>query len=236
MSDHDPTYWAKLSRLVRAAMPAAPTLFDVGANRGDFTAAMLAEFPGASVHAIEANPYLVAPLEGRFHGAPVRVWHRALQEREGSVELEVHADSGTSSLFPRSTSTRRYFHRDDRVVEKVSVPAATLDGLAREAGIDSIALLKLDTQGAEVSILRGARALLAAAAIDVVYTEFFVVPHYQGAATLREIWEAFHEHGYVLFDLFKGPNATNGQLRFGDAIFVSPKVRERVLDAFPEEP
>jgi len=40
----------------------------------------------------------------------------------------------------------------------------------------------------------------------------------------------------VLFDLFKGPIARNGQLRFGDAIFVSPSFRAAHLDAFAAEP
>lgn len=236
MSDHDPTYWPKLLALLRAAGAEAPAFIDGGANLGEFTASLLREFPAASVHAVEANPHLIAPLRERFAGKPVRVWHAALHERAGEIALEVHADSGTSSVLPRPRDARRYFHRSDRVTERVTVPATTLDALADEAGLASIALLKLDTQGAEESILRGARRLLAAAAIDVVYTEFFVAPHYEGAATLRGIWEAFEEHGYVLYDLFKGPNAGNGQLRFGDAIFVSPKIRERVLDASPEEP
>ena len=79
------------------------------------------------------------------------------------------------------------------------------------------------------------REIIVSAAIDVIYTEFFVVPHYEGAATLHELRAALDAHGYVLYDLFKGPFGRNGQLRFGDAIFVSPKVRERYLDAFPEE-
>ncbi len=98
-----------------------------------------------------------------------------------------------------------------------------------------IHFLKLDTQGAESSILRGAQRMLCTAAIDVIYTEFFLVPHYEGAAMLDQLWAQLSAYGYTIFDLFKGPYGRNGQLRFGDAIFVSPRVRAQVLDAFPDE-
>ena len=39
-----------------------------------------------------------------------------------------------------------------------------------------------------------------------------------------------------VIDLFPRPKGMNGQLRFGDAIFVSPANRLRRLDAFPPEP
>ncbi|MCI0560245.1 MAG: hypothetical protein MN733_17300 [Nitrososphaera sp.] len=67
-------------------------------------------------------------------------------------------------------------------------------------------------------------------------TEFFFIPHYEGAPLLDEIWSELRRHGYEIFDLFHGMKATNGQARFGDAIFVSPRFRAEILDAFPAEP
>jgi FkbM family methyltransferase len=235
LSDHDPSYWARITELLRRVNAPDPVFFDVGANRGEFTERLLEAFPQALVHAVEANPALCGALERRFAGRRVRVHPTALHEREGTIDLQVHAVAGTSWVRPPPRGARRYFHSSDRVVSTLAVPTATLDALAAASGTGRIALLKLDTQGAELPILRGARGLLASGAIDAIYTEFFVVPHYEGAALLHELWAALAAHGYVLYDLFKGPLGRNGQLRFGDALFVSPQVRERVLDAFPEE-
>jgi FkbM family methyltransferase len=235
LSDHDRSYWGKLCALVRSADRAQPLFIDGGANRGDFTAQLMGEFPDCSVHAVEPNPDLCAGLGQRFAGKKVRIWNAALHEHEGKVDLQVHANAATSSVLPRPVAGRRYFDSSDRVVATVTVDALSLDRLAGDAAIEHVDLLKLDTQGAELPIIRGAKRLLQSAAIDVIYTEFFVVPHYEGAATLHELWAALDAHGYVLYDVFKGPYGRNGQLRFGDAIFVSPKVRERYLDRFPDE-
>jgi FkbM family methyltransferase len=236
MSDHDPTYRARLCELLRRTARDRPVFLDAGTNEGDFTALLREEFPACAINAVEPNPELARKLRERFSSSPVRVWEAALHDHEGTIDLELHAHSGTSSVLPRPSAGRRYYASSDRVVATVKVPCMTLDRLAQQGGIDRFDLVKLDTQGAELAILRGARGLLASAAIDVIYTEFFVVPHYEGAAMLHELWAALAAHGYVMYDLFKGPYGRNGQLRFGDAIFVSPGVRERCLDAFPEEP
>jgi FkbM family methyltransferase len=236
MSDHDPTYSAKLTSLLRRSERSPRVFLDGGACRGDFTALLATEFPDARIHAFEPNGALCGELEQRFRDrATIQVWNIALHERCGSIELHVHADAGTSSVLPRPTRGRRYFHSSDRVVATMPVATTSLDEFLIEHAPDGIDLLKLDTQGAELPILRGATRALQNAAIDVVYTEFFVVPHYQGAALLNDLWNVFAEFGYSLFDLFKGPNAQNGQLRFGDAIFVSPSFRARYIDKFPDE-
>jgi FkbM family methyltransferase len=235
MSDHDPTYWERIRELLARIAAPQPLFVDGGANRGDFTATLLDQYPDATVHAVEPNPGLCEALAQRFASRPVHVHEAALYSREGTLELNLHENPGTSSLLPRPASGRRYFHSSDRVVATVPVRATTLDRLAAAESIERIALLKLDTQGAELPIIEGAAGLLGRGAIDVIYTEFFVVPHYEGAALLHELWGALAAHDYVLYDLFKGPYGRNGQLRFGDALFVSPRVRAGCLDTFPEE-
>ena len=236
MSDHDPTYAAKLAALLRRAERPRRTFIDGGACRGDFSALLAGEFPGATIHAFEPNAALCGDIERRFAGNPdFHLWNRALHERAGRIELQVHADPGTTSLLPRPAGDRRYFHSSDRVVASQTVDTATLDDFLAAHVPEGVALLKLDTQGAELSILRGAARSLQAQSIEVIYTEFFLVPHYEGAPLLNDLWDLLAGHGYSMFDLFKGPYAANGQLRFGDAIFVSPRYRAECLDTFPAE-
>jgi FkbM family methyltransferase len=237
VSDHDPSFASKLVSVLQRSGTHPPVFIDGGACRGEFTQLLLDAFPSATIHAFEPNEPLAAELALRFGSrANVHVWNRALHASIGAAELEVHADPGTSSLLPRARDARRYFHSSDAVLRRDCVSTLDLDSFAREHAPTGVTLLKLDTQGSELDILRGARTTLARHAIDVLYTEFFVVPHYAGAPLLGDLLAYLGSFGYTLFDLFKGPNARNGQLRFGDAIFVSPPFRANQLDAFTAEP
>ena len=237
MSDHDPTYASKLTSLLRRAPSPAPVFIDGGACRGDFTQLLLDAFPTAVIHAFEPDPAMCAGIARRFATSPnVRAWNSALHRGRGRTELQVHADRGTSSLLGRARDTRRYFHSSDEIVARVAATTLDLDTFITEHAPAGIALLKLDTQGSELDILRGAQSALRASAIDVIYTEFFVVPHYAGAPVLADLLTFLGSFGYQLFDLFKGPNARNGQLRFGDAVFVSPSFRAGHVDTFEPEP
>ena len=95
-----------------------------------------------------------------------------MQDREGTVGLHVHANDGTSSVLARPQSSRRYFASQDQVTATVPVAALTLDTLARRAGLARIDLLKLDTQGNELAVLRGAPDLLTRATHIVVEVSF----------------------------------------------------------------
>jgi len=237
VSDHDPSFAPKLLSLLRRPDNDRPVLVDGGACRGDFTQLLLDAFPAATVHAFEPNEPLAAQLSARFRPrANVHVWNRALHATSGAAQLEVHADPGTSSLLPRARDARRYFHSSDAVLRRAAVQTIDLDSFVREHAPAGVALLKLDTQGSELDILHGARDAFTRHVIDVLYTEFFVVPHYAGAPLFGDLLAFLESFGYTLFDLFKGPIARNGQLRFGDAIFVSPSFRAAHLDAFAAEP
>lgn len=234
MSDVDPTYWTVLARLLPA--DSVQTVVDVGANVGDMTARFVGAFPQARVVAVEPNPEVCGSLQARFAGEPrVTCVNAALADAPGEADLHVNRHHGTSSLFPRVRRARRYFSAADAPLRQVRVPVLTLDALAERDGLARIDLLKLDTQGAELLIFRGARRLLAAQAIDVIYSEFFIVPHYEGATLLHEQCTYLAGFGYTLYDLFKGPHGRNGQLRFGDAIFVSAAFRHARLDIAPPE-
>lgn len=232
MSDHDPTYAAKLLELLNRVSPDSHRVFvDVGAHKGDFGRMLAKAFPDCRIFAIEADTDLCAGLQRLAAGeVDMDVSNYALHEGAGEIEFFVHLDRGTSSVFPRSSAARRYYHSSDRVVESRRVPAISLDRFLQTKGIGHVDLLKLDTQGAEAAILRGAGDSLSAQSIDVIYTEFFTVPHYQDAPLLHELWGQLAHYGYRLYDLFKGPCGINGQLRFGDAIFVSPRFGGRYID------
>jgi len=211
-------------------------VFDVGANVGSLTEQYLKSFPNAAIHAFEPNPDLVGRLKTKFAGdTRVTVIDRVVCDHSGSIPFHINLMDATSSILPRDQG-RRYFPSEDRLLRKSELPSVTLDDYCSLNSIHHIDLLKFDIQGGEGAALRGSSRLLEKQAVDVLYSECYFIPHYQGALLLHELCGALAPHGYTLYDLFLDLHGRNGQLRFGDALFVSSRFRADVIDRFPDEP
>lgn len=207
------------------------TIFDVGAYYGSVTERLLQSFPNATFHLFEPQDEAVAALKRRYAGKQsINVYDLALNDSNGVVTFHMGAFPPTSSMYDRSRE-HRYFDAKHVMSGTRSVNAARLDDFCAQHGIASIDILKLDAQGAELSILRGAGKLLSEQRIDIIYTEFFAVAHYEGAPLMDEIWSFLRANGYGLYQIFLGPNGSDGQLRYGDAIFLSRRYRENYLHA-----
>ncbi|HEY8612530.1 MAG TPA: FkbM family methyltransferase [Roseomonas sp.] len=132
------------------------TLVDVGAHEGLLTLP-LAALPGARVIAFEPLSAARAALEA---AAPpdVTIRPEALGDAPGMLDLSVPILDGTPQWQWASTAKSYAAHEGARVrVRRESVPVITLDSLA----IPDLTAIKLDAEGAEYAVLRGARQTLA---------------------------------------------------------------------------
>jgi len=133
-----------LSRLVDPLRRAV----DVGANRGIFTYAL--SLHARSVTAYEPNPLLAERVRAlAFDRVDVR--QKALSSRAGFADLRIPLVDG------RALDTRASFHLGDAEGELVRVPLARLD----DEGLEDVGFMKIDVEGHEDDVLRGATTLLA---------------------------------------------------------------------------
>ncbi len=214
-----------------------PTIFDVGANVGQSARRYRAAFPSAAIYCFEPFPESFRELEAAVADDPgIHPIPTAVGAEPGESTFFVNARPATNSLLPRPETGRRYYPKDAATVSRVSVAVTTVDRVAAENGIDRIQVLKLDVQGAELMALIGAQRLLNSNAIDLIFSEIQFIEHYQSAPLFHDLWGHLTGLGYSLFDVYDLCRAQNGQLRFGNALFVSPRVRGEVLDRFESEP
>lgn len=148
-----------------------PVFFDVGANTGAFTSALLARFPGARIYAFEPHPQNYLRLTSAGH-APDRVQHRnlALGRAPGLITLydrADHAGSAHASVFQDVIADLHH-----QPVTATQVPIDTLDRVAEEHGVGRIDYLKIDTEGNELAVLEGAARLLAESRVGYIHFEF----------------------------------------------------------------
>jgi FkbM family methyltransferase len=131
--------------------PARPHVIEVGANVGASLVPVAAEFPHLAFHCVEPVPEFFALLEenARTFAAPnLRLYHRALGPRDGE-EVEIRVGYGTAGL------SRLVTHHAD--MGRIRVASETLDTFAGEK---RVGLLKLDVDGYELGVLRGATRVL----------------------------------------------------------------------------
>ena len=138
------------------------TLVDIGAHDGLLTIP-LARLPRSRVLAFEPLPSayarLKAALRVAFGGDPphVECHHLALGDHQGSITLAMPVLDGVAQEQWASTAKDYAAHVSARVtVERFTVPMRTLDDFA----LTDVTAIKLDAEGAEYEILRGARETL----------------------------------------------------------------------------
>lgn len=117
------------------------------------------------LHALEPSSYTFGCLSEKFRGSQVKLAQIALSERTGSSTLHVTAPGAGSNSLHSSPGASAY-------VATEQVVTTTLDAYADRFRLDTIALIKIDTEGHDLAVLRGAHRLLAENRITIAQFEY----------------------------------------------------------------
>ena len=177
------TLHSKLSHLLHLHQP--DLVVDVGANRGQFADQLRSVGYTGMIVSIEPQASLASALRARAADEDANwvILHGAAGETEGQMTLHTFSDDTFSSLHLPSQTARQHFGAmlTETASEKVSVQR--LDTwLAQTAAISARRIfLKTDTQGHDLSVLRGAPQTLSRSVI--VMAEGSFVPLYDTSVT-----------------------------------------------------
>jgi FkbM family methyltransferase len=186
--------------LMQRLRPFSPrTVLDVGANIGDWSIAALQYLPDATVHAFEIAPATSAKLIANAAGAGDRLIVNAcgLGDTTGQIMLYYTPESDTaSSTVSLAMDIARPNHGVTRI-EEMTVPITTGDAYMAEHGLTHIDFLKIDVEGAELSVLNGFAGAFARKAIDLVQFEYGQV-NLRTRVFLEDFCKFFTAHGFVV--------------------------------------
>ena len=121
-------------------------VLDLGAHRGEF-AKELGRRLGCTCYAVEANPALSALIDAT---PQLTVFNYAVCSVDSPVELQIESNLECSRVALEGTPPL------SRPVSTAVVPGKRLETLLGELGLVSIDLLKVDIEGAEIPVFRGA--------------------------------------------------------------------------------
>lgn len=127
----------------------------------------------------------------------------ALGSKVGTAILHLGEKGGLSSLLEANAPEMKKFYSISgwsRVVKNVSVPIETLDHAAERFGFKDLAVIKLDTQGTELDILKSGEKNVMPNVL-AVYVEMEFIPLYKDQPLFGEVNAFLEKQGFRLIDL-----------------------------------
>jgi FkbM family methyltransferase len=154
-----------------------PVVFDVGANVGDYSLLVARHVPRAAVYAFEPSEPVYRRMAEKLKGAgrpgSFKTFNLGFSDEEKSVELFSYAVEGEEVSLLSSIDRRlptQVVNVEATSSERIRV--RTLDRFCEEESVGRIDFLKLDVEGHELAILRGAGRMLSEGRVSMIQFEF----------------------------------------------------------------
>ena len=142
---------------------------------------------------------------------PWNAFNLGLGATESEQYINISGNDGLSSSLLAIGKVHLNNFPKSVTVSSQKVSVSTLDNQLEVLGIDpGKILLKLDVQGFEAEVLKGAEKSLSK--IPLCYLEVSIVPLYEGEVTLLPILNLLSESGHEVIDVFRGIKTKKGQL------------------------
>ena len=183
-----------------------PVIFDVGAYVGDTVDLFKSSFNESCIHAFEPFEKSFHSLNNRF-GKTEGIFLNNIALSDFSrekIQMYITKNKGSSSLLKPEKDANTLWENDPLSIEtELKVKTETIDQYCQKNGIEKIDLLKIDVQGNEIKVLKGAEHMLAKNKIKLIFTEISVAPNYEGQSDIDELIRLLKINKYKIFNFFK---------------------------------
>jgi len=198
---------------IAALEPSVAVAFDVGANRGQTVARMRAHLPNVRIFSFEPVASTFTILKNNVNrDRGVECLQMALGDLKGQAEIAISKVSDRNTLSALAGP--------DHTTEVISV--TTVDDFVAERNLERIDILKMDTEGYESAVLRGAAKSFEANRIGFVLAECEFTPNpAEPHGDFFEILKFLSPFGYRVVAFYSGGVDANGW-RWGDVLFARP--------------
>lgn len=182
--------------LKRLSIEPTATIFDVGAHVGDIAQLFSSAYPSATIYCFEPSPETFNTLVRNCRGKRITPVNMAVGSQVGQEEMYAVKDSLLNSLVNSLNSPRR----PDS--SRITVNVTTLDQFCDEHDVHFIDMLKTDTEGYELEVLKGAQRLLTERRIGAIYVEC-AIGRYDRHVSAGDLLEFLKAYGFRLYGLYQ---------------------------------
>jgi len=199
----------------------SPVIFDVGANICHTIDKYLVINNKVIIHGFEPTPKLFTALKEKYKSySSIRLSSFAVSNKAGVEMLNLNKSLDTNSLM---NSVKLGVSSDSlcETLNTVEVKLNTIDNYCLVNNIPNIDLIKIDVQGYELRVLKGASKMLSNSAIGCVFIELYFKEQYEDQPLFAEIYSFLVSHGFLLRDIYNRFYSDKGDILWCDAIFLN---------------
>ncbi len=164
------------------------TLFDVGANVGNYTEVLLKSFPSkCDIYSFEPAKGSFSELEKNYSSTGVHLQNLGLGKENEIIKLyQDKVNSTLASAFKRTLEEHSFENYEEMEVQ-------SLDYFCRENGVNKIDFLKIDVEGFDINVLLGANQLIKNQKISIIQFEFGGT-QIEPRVFLKDFWNVLSEN------------------------------------------
>lgn len=198
------------------------TIIDVGASIGMFTKAANYLFPEAIIHSFE-------PLKSSFAKSKiligdiknVKMYNFALGEKNERAVINESSYEYSSSILEMSDEHKKAFPYTAES-KKQEIEVKTLDEIFNNKSVEKPILIKLDVQGYELNVLKGAKNFLDNCEYIIIELSFKEL--YNGQPLFNDIYSFLINKNFALIDILDySRNPNSFEMLQIDALFYKTK-------------
>jgi len=177
-------------------------IFDIGANRGEWSSAVLSIVSNIDkIYAFEPIPVIFNVLSEKMLNKPIKAYELALSDVNGMRDFLLYSQNEQVSELSSFYSRPILYNLLGIKPKIITVKSATLDKFCCEKNIKHIDFLKIDTEGSELAVLKGAQAFLKNKAIQHIQFEYGGT-YTDAGTTLKQVMSLLTSCEYVIFRIF----------------------------------
>jgi FkbM family methyltransferase len=193
------------AKLVEKYISSGDVVFDVGAFEGCWSDLVLKLDP-KELHLFEPIPQYSIELQSKFSSlmkeGKVFVSNCAIFSTSGTQSFYYYVENPTlSTIYRREKAEEKHNIQPPQLIE--DIPTVTLDEYCREWIVEYIDYLKLDVEGAEYDVLKGAERMLAEHRIKYIEFEYGGT-YLDSNTTLKGNFEMLRKNGFVVWKASSG--------------------------------
>ena len=180
----------------------SPVCIDIGANKGQTIDKFTTIFNSPYIYAFEPSTEVFKKLHETYSSSEIKIINVAMGDHEGKKEFINYMNPALSSFLKIDKNKQNVFSNQKEINREI-VQIETIDSFLNKEKIEIVHLLKSDTQGYELEVLKGALNSLRDGKIKNILVELNFIPMYEKQANYQEIIAFCENLGFQLINFYE---------------------------------